>query len=45
MPQRTLVDRARVLELLAKGVRPTDVAKRLGIAKGTASQVAKEARS
>jgi DNA-binding NarL/FixJ family response regulator len=45
MPPRTLVDKSRVLQLLAKGVRPTDVAKRLGIAKGTVSQVVKEARS
>jgi len=42
MPPRQLIDKARVLQLLAKGIRPTDVAKRLGITKASVSRIVKE---
>lgn len=42
MPPRQWIDKARVLELLAKGIRPTDVAMRLGITKASVSRIAKE---
>ncbi len=42
MPQRQLIDKARVLQLLATGLRPTDVARRLGITKSSVSRIVKE---
>jgi DNA-binding IclR family transcriptional regulator len=42
MPQRQLIDKARVLQLLANGMRPTDVARRLGITKSSVSRIVKE---
>ena len=45
MPARTKIDTARVKQLLAQGVRPVDIAKRLGCTKnGLSTAISKMRR-
>ena len=44
MPPRQSIDKDRVLQLLANGMRQVDVAKRLGVSKAAVSKIVKEAK-
>lgn len=44
MPSANKIDHARVRELLAKGLKKTQVAQRLGCAKSAITRIAKESQ-